>query len=999
MAFEGRNQDIAILKQKISAYNTPSTSRFLNIHARSGMGKTTLVKNLIDNLEKNPSNLEGIYEFKYADTSDCFSFEQVLLRIRMEFGNSADSFKDFDLLYILFYDYSEYKKIIAQDNFYQKLTNGNGSLKNRIKDFWKNVKSEKTIAKSVAVIIEIAVGCFALAKDQEIFSTIAGPILSAVNFETILAQMSSVIKSDSEFKEIQNIFDTAKSLDEYHRNRLLVNYFANGLNNYDNLTKRVIFVDNYNNRTTVDNEDYILGQNSIVTQGHAFWIFCSHNDLTMQIPNIPELKKEEHKLDILDREAVSALVDSLPNSSRLNPDNKNEIIDIIHKRSNGLPMKLVIFLKVLEQQLKENINNTPGKEEYYIEPDRFNGNFDDKEGLRFYFEMGKSDLEKDCFRILSCKEVWDENFYDIIRERIQLYLLNTRNLLENDSLIEEITDGKIKLHDEVRESLYDYENNIIKYDVIEIMYKYFLHQQEIQPIGDIDALQSFYTFALELCNGLRNHRFKHMNISEASAYKKFYLAFHKTIVYLDNHFLLSINSTKLYRLYDNIVTKYEEIVGKDEEYQDVLYNFGLYLYNIGKVSEASEIDKKYVRFINDKYGKNSTSNLSDALAYAKAYNAYAYDLSGLQCYNEANQYGQKSIEIAFRSLEETNDEPDYNNARHDIVQAIYTLDRTKDMREKEDPLSIIRGNFELLEQDSKTKDLFAQLLKTRGNMPWYWINIPEQLTNKWEYAINYGYNTWKLRESFYGENNQNTLTSMHNYAAYRIKCSSFALDKKLDITQKAIEKLLLDSLDTLNALMAKYVASTKFDKDICEAYHDSYDKIFKDTANMKNVFKEIDIKSLYSDKCFHKDVPLATAEEFNDFTLLYTNNKMALEAGQYISFAYYCLAKNTFSSKQNESIKYINKAILIGDQVLLGKIRLLGEKHKKTIETLNYTARYYILASQLIKYNREKYIENAKIRAKLSLDLLYGIKPSEIMQNEYEAVLKEADELNDTDQN
>lgn len=999
MAFEGRTKDITYLKRLVYEYNTPAASRFLNIHARSGMGKTTLVKNLIDNLEEDSNNLEGRYEFKYADTSDCISFEQVLLRIRMAFGNSADSFKDFDLLYILFYDYSEYKKMITQDRFYQKLTNGNSSLKNRIKDFWENVKNEKTIAKSVAVIIEIAVGCFALASDQEIFSTIAGPILSAVNFETIIAKMSSVIKSDSEFEEIENIFESAKSLDEYRRNCLLVNYFAKGLNNYDNLAKRVIFVDNYNNRTTVDNEDYILGQNSIVNQGHAFWIFCSHNDLTAQMPNIPGRQTGAYNLNTLDKEAVSALVDSLPDSSRLNPDNKNEIIDIIHKRSNGLPMKLVIFLKVLEQQLKENINNTPGKEEYYVEPDRFNGNFDDKEGLRFYFEMGKTDLEKDCFRILSCKEVWDENFYDIIRERIQLYLLNTRNLLENDSLIEEITDGKIKLHDEVRESLYDYENNIIKYDVIEIMYKYFLHQQDIQPIGDIDALQSFYTFAVELCNGLRNHRFKHMNISAASAYKKFYLAFYKTIVYLDNHFLLSINSSKLYRLYDKIVTKYEEVVGKDEEYQDVLYNFGLYLYNIGKVTEASEIDKKYVHLINDEYGKNSISNLSDALAYAKAYNAYAYDLSGLQRYNEANQYGQKSIEIAFRSLEETNNEPDYSNARHDIIQAIYRLDCAKDMREKEDLLSIIKENFKLLEKDSKSKDLFAQLLKTRGNMPWYWINIPEQSADKCKDAINYGYNTWKLREIFYGENNQNTLTSMNSYAAYRIKCSSFALDKKLDFTQETIEKLLLDSLDTLNALMAKYFATTKFDKDIREAYHESYDKIFKDTVDIKNVFKEIDIKLLYSDKCFHKDEPMATTEEFNDFTLLYTNNKMALESGQYMSFAYHCLARNTFSTNQNESIKYINKAILIGNQVLLGRIRLLGEKHKKTIETLNYTARYYILASKIIKDNQEKYIKSAKNRAKLSLDLLYGIKPSETMQNEYEAVLEEAEELDDMEQN
>lgn len=1001
MAFEGRNRDIQNLKEKIYNYDTPSASRFLNIYARSGMGKTTLIKKVISDLENSPDDLRGNYEFKYADTSDCSSFEQVLLRIRMEFKNSSDSFRDFDLLYTLFYDYSEYKKLIAQDSFYQELTAGKDSLKDRITHFLKNnIKSEKTIANSIAVIVEIALGCFSLATGQEIFNTIGGPILSAVNFDTLLKIIKSVFTTDSSSDDIKNIYDSARKMDEYKRDRLLAEYFTRGVNESDNLSKKIIVVDNYSNRTRVDNADHILGSNGIVTRGNAFWIFCSHNDLTVEMAEILDHEESLYELASLDKDAVSALVNSLSDSGRLSPDNKAELVNIFYERSNGLPMMLVIFLNVLEQQLKANINRTPGSDKFcYIDPQRFNGNYNNdnekelKEQLRFYFEMGKTDLEKECFRILSCKEVWDENFYDIIREHIQLYLLNARNVLENDSLIEEITEGKIKLHDEVRESLYEHKSNIIKYDVMEIMYNYFLRQQDAHPIGDIDALQNFYTFTLELCSGLSTHHFKHMNTSPAAVYKRFYFAFYKTISYLDRHFLLSVNSTKLYHLYDQIVHSYEEITGKDKDYHKVLYRFGLYLYNAGRVQEASEIDRKYVEFMNANYADKDVPRLSDAFAYAEAYNAYAFDLSGLQRYAEADQYGQQSLNAALNALENTDDEPFYRAARHSIVQAISDLDNTDDTDTKNCLLPVIRDNFKQLEENSETYNLFFQLLKTRGNMPWYWINIPERAETCWQYAIHYGYNTWKLRELFYKENHQNTLTSMHNYAAYRIKCSSLALDEKLVIPQKTIEKMLLESLDTLSDLIQKYFSSTEFSKSISASYSD--DKIFADAANMKALFKKTDIRSYYSDNCFKMNAKMETSEEITDFTLLYTNNRSTLESGQYMSFAYYCLAQNTLSSDQAKSIEYIETAIRIGNQILLGRIRLLGGKHKKTTETLNYTARYYILAARITKENgsRTDYIKQAQQRARLSLDQLYGIKPSEIMQHEYEAILEEAERL------
>ena len=278
-------------------------------------------------------------------------------------------------------------------------------------------------------------------------------------------------------------------------------------------------------------------------------------------------------------------------------------------------------------------------------------------------------------------------------------------------------------------------------------------------------------------------------------------------------------------------------------------------------------------------------------------------------------------------------------------------------------------------------------------MPWYWINIPERAETCWQYAIHYGYNTWKLRELFYKENHQNTLTSMHNYAAYRIKCSSLALDEKLVIPQKTIEKMLLESLDTLSDLIQKYFFSTEFSKSISASYSD--DKIFADAANMKALFKKTDIRSYYSDNCFKMNAKMETSEEITDFTLLYTNNRSTLESGQYMSFAYYCLAQNTLSSNQAKSIEYIETAIRIGNQILLGRIRLLGGKHKKTTETLNYTARYYILAAKITKENKSRidYIKQAQQRARLSLDQLYGIKPSEIMQHEYEAILEEAEKL------
>ena len=982
MEFRGRSGEIHDIRNLFRNYGNDQRSWFLNIHARSGMGKTALVKQVCKEAEEE--DLENNYDIKYIDVSYRDSFESILLEIRLSYKDQGEIFKEFDALYTLFFDTQRYKEILSEQKMSEEFNLGTDDRKNLLRKLKNEIKNseQKIFSDIIVAALRIAMEAAAEVSGQSVVGALFGPVLSNINWIN-LAHILAECLNKEEAKMFNDIYKRGKNLNKYERCGVLVEYFSEAMNRLRYIRKKIIVVDNYENGYNVNNEGFFFGQNGVVAETHAFWLFCSHNPIANDFNGKVNVC-DPLALQGLDISAVQELIDDCNLSDKLSQDNRKELIELFREKSQGRPLMLVILLRILEERLKEEESKAPGRDSYYINQEVFKGNFNEEDQLRYYFEMGKSDTERDCFRVLSCKEIWDDYFYDVVCRNIPLYLLKTRNVLENDCLIEEITEGKIKLHEDVKRSLYRNVYNRIKYDVMEIMYRNFIWQQEREPITDINILKDYYHFICEMCENMRNRRFRHLHTTPVQVYENFHHAFYRSVSYMEKYYDLTVNDAMFQALYGEVMNSYEAILQSDEseenlfreEYLNALYKYGLHLYNTGRITEASEIDRKYMDLTEKKYEaeKAQEFTLKKGIDLSKSYNAYGYDLSALQRYAEANKYGTKAIEIVCDAMQRATDE----KIPEKLLSYIKELDETENKDRKSEIFASLERSIGEIQKDSRTWEALSQLLVNRGNMPWYWINIPEEAPAKWDYAIQYGYNTWKLREIFWGKEYGRTLTSMHNYGVYKIKVGELGIKGIIPMTNSTIKSLLTEGQGQLYDLMKIFYNKTDFNPDVC-------DYIIKGGPD---ILKSSQIKA-FPERYLTKDKDFRSRKDITGYALLY-GDKACLETGQYLGFAYYCLSLlQRRNNNGRVSHGNIDNAIRLGDQVLVSRTRILGENHKKTIETLYYTALYYKKAAECHPEEAADYLKEARRRAELAVERLGKIKPSRDLEKEYEALWNE----------
>ena len=109
-----------------------------------------------------------------------------------------------------------------------------------------------------------------------------------------------------------------------------------------------------------------------------------------------------------------------------------------------------------------------------ITPDAFVGLKEKEEFIGYYFYKDLSDLMTNAFQILCCLSTWDDKWIEIVRNRFDNHLLNAKTLLFKTAPMEWIGEDHFKLHEAIREGLYNNSRNYIKQDVLNYLFDEFL---------------------------------------------------------------------------------------------------------------------------------------------------------------------------------------------------------------------------------------------------------------------------------------------------------------------------------------------------------------------------------------------------------------------------------------------------------------------------------------------------------------------------------------------
>lgn len=224
--------------------------------------------------------------------------------------------------------------------------------------------------------------------------------------------------------------------------------------------------------------------------------------------------------------------------------------------------------------------------------------------------------------------------------------------------------------------------------------------------------------------------------------------------------------------------------------------------------------------------------------------------------------------------------------------------------------------------------------------------------------------TYLLRKYYYGADNPKTLQSFHNTGAYLLKYAEYCLrgkiaDQSLDLTDAfaSAENIFAKAFQERQKYLEK---SSRIDK---EKYLLSVEKTSSNNApGFLEVYSIEEIEDCYEGEL---------AECSNE----------ALESLQYQSYAYYMLS--IIQKDKVDQELFLHKAMSLSDKVTIARSIVLGPCHRKTLESMRYSAEYYFAAG-----NKEK----AEIRIRYAFKHLKG---NQVSTEQYEEYGRLCDEMND----
>lgn len=919
---EGREKEFQMCGEYIEKYN-PEQSFIFNLYGEGGIGKTVVTQELYRNYEDYIVDRHMGIKTVYVNASGCFSIPELLLRLRMSLGDDPYDFEKFDIMYELFYDASEYVKLKRINEF---TTSENRNPAGLILDFAINEMEKDYASLRKSNVRDPLVD----------FIKFTGPILDRIPVASILEW----IKNNGEFKKYSGIVEEIiKSKGIFKEEKKLIQFFWEAVTDTKNnpLSPFLFFIDNFQNGPLDMNQSFRF-QNldvffELIRRFPAFWFISSRNVLASH----RDTNFIEYELKGLDADAAKRIIQKTKGADKiinlenvaaniLNLSNENIIEDNGQRLELYSPIIIQILCQVLAKEIEKTRENHPEQNKFEISPEIFS-DIPERSALTYYYEMGKTSVDLDCFHILSCADVWDDYTLTVLKEKLQFYLLNTRHILAQDSMTELLGDNSIKLHDRIAESLRESANNRVRFDVYEIMYEAFLEIQQTSPILEEGVLRNFFVFSREYCRNLNLGTYKYRKRKPYTSYAVFYKAFLKSIEILKERI-----SEAMIDIYWNVVREFSDIAIKCnvkdlDEVTEAYHKLGIIVYDAGDSKKAEKIDNEFLLF-----AENAENKYGETIAA----NALAVDYSANHLYREAYKYGKRSLEVALSAIYEIAEASDTEFLKrvYEIYYKYLRLPQSDDehnVEHVENHENVIKDYAELIQRirdiekghsAHKAKEIWQKMLVTRGNIPWYFLEDPMLKKEKAIYSLAYGQDTYYLRRCYYGEEDSRTLQSYHNQGVYLMKYAEYCdigdiCDSSIDIRKSFAEaKRIFTKAYEIRKKVLK--VSLNISKD--QYFQEISDRVNAEELSFLNVFNRSTIESFFEEG--YDNCPAA-----------------ALESLQYKSNACYLLSQKTedFEIRDAE----LDEAIRLSDRIVVARSFLFGPYHRKTLESMRYSAEYY----------------------------------------------------------
>lgn len=415
-----------------------------------------------------------------------------------------------------------------------------------------------------------------------------------------------------------------------------------------------------------------------------------------------------------------------------------------------------------------------------VKPEMFVNLHEEHVFVGYYFYKDLSDLMINAFQILSCLSTWDDTWIDKVREKFDNHLLNAKNLLMHKAPIEELDGNGFKLHEAIKEALYQNEQNYIKKDVLEFLYESFIeiyNGDSRKPLdrvwGDLNRIQDYLQVVFEYIKMQPDQPQKKEKLKRIrGAVERIYNA-NKERGTVSQRFIevYQIYIKKLNEVLNPDVNgdKEELILDKKIEYnEDTIYYVGCFLKladlytNKDGYETAQAIELSCVKFWDEQ--KSKIDNDEDIRYYRcwlqkiRALNAVAYDASAMHEYEVAYENGRKGLDevvklgnacieklVLQQGDESAKKLTDILNVEQklELKQGIGQLSEEKCI----DDLEVL---YEMLQEwrdkessekgDSYVKVLYELIFEVqqnlRGNYPWYCLNVSRFALPEEEEEIN-----------------------------------------------------------------------------------------------------------------------------------------------------------------------------------------------------------------------------------------------------------------------
>ena len=997
--FVGREEELEkfneILKRFVDdwcIYMTESNKHrnayVLDVFGIGGVGKTTLLKKMRSNVEKINKNVVSIY----VDTSGDNSFIDILAKLRQELEYISEkmpgeglttSFLAFDLFYKVFY--SSYK-VKYPLTIWQRVLNQGIKV---TQDIFDSVFTEQTIdIDNIKEIISHLGEEGGLGEWQKYLN-----MLSISNKIAILKIAVKVVeqgvkdiqedkKREKEVKICDEILSSSlgRMNSEHSRQQLLLELFIKASKSFIQKQAVVFFIDNFRNNADKSevyrDPTWLISDTGLIKSIPAFFVIGERDEL--QIGNKQEVKYECINLEGLEyRDIVNYYKEhcELFKSDSLSEVEKKMLAAaLIDKQENigtkveedlkkchYLPIQMMLIAEYYNQVKEEKESKN---ENAVISVDDL-GRIDKLADLCFYFEMNMSEVKRDVFYILSCISIWKEEWFEKVKERFDNYLLTAVHVLGSFSSVENINHGELKLHDLVREKLYESPNNIIKYDVQEWLFLYFLHKQNVkldenikfqdnagkQGIDDLEELSVYVYVCKNYIEGIKNTNYN--RFSQEEAISKFVEAFEKS---LDIYSSPETVNDEIIGILEFVISSLSSIQPNAKEVGRLIYRLGLldtYIsrnweslkqslkgYNEALV-ECDSLPEKENRTLENYIFRISAKNMAE--------NSLAFDEGSVWKYDEAAKYGTATVKEQYNLICEAKEYLKLSDAEQQAYDVIVkyidpdNFDNDKASREEFFQHVEIFTKSQYYKKympewnNSNNKDLFVPFTKARGNIPWFYFRIKDKRIRQKYYSpdfdpVTFGWKTYYIRKAFYGDG-ELTFRSKHNVSVYLAKKGDY--ENADAISEEVLHEIIDFPLKRLQNLG---------------------DKLSDEIIKRK-------LKNLISLGFFSCDQIYSIYEEYK-YLLDYSG--LAVEVLQYnSSFKQKIAEKNRDDSKIFS--QQMNEAIKKGLGALIIRIITLAENHKEILNSWSYLASYHYYigaknkAIEIVKYLLKLYNEGAEL--------------------------------------